>query len=512
MVKDKLNIIMASSEMEPFARTGGLGDVTAALCKRLAGMGHEVKMFIPKYKSVYQTGIKAKPSGQNIDIKIGEKSFRITWETYTDKAAGFEVVFIVNDDLYMRETIYHDSRTGLDYPDNDERFILLSRAALEITKKINWRPDIAHAHDWQTSLITVFLRTMYSGDPFFEKTRSLLTLHNVAYQGSFDSSSLSKLNLNGEAEGRTRAFKSGGKVNFLKAGINFADIISAVSERYAVEIQTSREFGFGLEQTLRNRNSDIYAALNGVDYDIWNPATDKLISPNYDADKLEGKAKNKKALLEKLGFIKPKEKITERRPLIGTISRLVDQKGIDLFLEIADDILGLDVYMIALGEGEQKYATALRDLERKHPDNFRAVIGFDNKLAHQIEASADIFLMPSKYEPCGLNQLYSLRYGAVPIVRETGGLADTVSDYNAQTGEGVGFVFKNYSSDELLEACCRALDLYHDENAWSALVKRGMALDFSWESSVNTYIELYRLALGCDRESQKTDTQEVVAT
>ncbi|MCH7878142.1 MAG: glycogen synthase [candidate division Zixibacteria bacterium] len=445
-----MKILICSSELEPFAKTGGLADVTAALCKRLARAGHEVKLFLPKFKSVYQTGVRGKMSSDSLEIAFNGSSLPLRWEIYRDKANGFEVVFVVNDDLFHRESMYQDPQTGLDYQDNDTRFFFFCRAALEIAKSLDWRPDIIHANDWQSALVVSLHKTCYADDPFFQNTRSLLTIHNAAYQGVFDKTSLAKLGDWAANQETARAMTHRGKMNFLKSAIHYADIVNTVSERYAVEIQSSPEYGFGLEGALRQRNADLFGALNGVDYEIWDPAVDTLIPYQYSVNDISGKSKNKLSLQREL-------KLTEdtRPPMIGMISRLTEQKGIDLFLEIAEDILSLDVQMVALGEGGREYVASLRELEKQFPNNFRALIGFDNRMAHTIEAASDMYLMPSRYEPCGLNQLYSLRYGTAPIVRETGGLADTISEYDPATGEGIGFVFKNYSSDELLEAMCR---------------------------------------------------------
>ncbi|MFQ5608266.1 MAG: glycogen synthase, partial [Candidatus Zixiibacteriota bacterium] len=467
-----LKSLMCSSEMDPFAKTGGLADVTSALTKRLARCGHEVKLFLPKFKSVYQTGVRAKASREALEISVNGNSLPLRWETYSDKSDGFEVIFVINDELYHRDQIYVDGDTGLDYEDNDTRFIFFCRAAFEIARNLNWSPDVIHANDWQAGLTVALLKTAYATDPFFRNTRSLLTIHNAAYQGVFGKSSLAKLGLPKELRGDTAPFTHKGKFNFLKSAIHFADLLNAVSERYAVEIQSSTEFGFGLEGLLRQRNADLHGALNGVDYDIWNPESDDLIASRYSAEKLNGKAQNKRALQSEL-----KLATEEGFPLIGMVTRLAEPKGIDLFFEIAEDLLGLQLQIVLLGEGERSYVTRLRELERRHPQNLRVRIGFDNRLAHLIEAGSDIFLMPSRYEPCGLNQLYSLRYGTAPVVRETGGLADTITDYNPETGEGVGFVFKNYSSDELLEALCRALDLYPQREKWLALMQAGMKKD-----------------------------------
>lgn len=487
--------------MEPFAQTGGLGDVTAGLSKRLAEAGHDVRVFIPRYKSVYQTGIKAKPGAEQLSIAVNGSTLPARWETYHDKTTGVEIVFVVNDHLFHRDHLYIDSKSGLDFSDNDERFIFFSRAVLEICKAREWAPDIVHANDWQTGLTSVFLKRLYQEDTFFAKTRSVLTIHNAAYQGVFNREAFARLGLTDVGDGDLARFHKGGKLNLLKAAIHHADTLTTVSERYAVEIQSASECGRGLERDLRERNSDLHGVLCGVDYDKWDPANDPHIPHSYDSHHLVGKRGNKTALRKKLGF-----EDDGNKPVLGMITRLTEQKGIELFLEIADDVLARDVQMVVLGDGEKKYADALHDVERRHKGKFKALIGFDYKMAHLIEAGVDMALIPSLYEPCGMTQLYSLRYGTAPIVRETGGLADTISQYDPSTKEGVGFVFKSFSSDEFDAAILRALALYEDRDHWQTLMKNCMERDFSWRSAIVRYVEIYRQTLSkIDRSSRSVD-------
>jgi starch synthase len=496
-----LKILICSSEMEPFAQTGGLGDVTAGLSKRLAEAGHDVRVFIPRYKSVYQTGIKAKPGAEQLSIAVNGTSLPARWETYHDKTTGVEIVFVVNDHLFHRDHLYTDSDSGMDFSDNDERFIFFSRAVLEICKTRDWAPDIVHANDWQTGLTSVYLKRLYQDDSFFAKTRSVLTIHNAAYQGVFSKEAFERLGLKDVGDGDLARFHKGGKLNLLKAAIHHADTLTTVSERYAMEIQSASECGRGLERDLRERNADLHGVLSGVDYDKWDPANDPHIPHSFDSHHLVGKRGNKTALQRKLGF-----EDEGNRPFLGMISRLTEQKGIELFLEIADDVLARDVQMVVLGDGERKYADALRDVERRHKGKFKALIGFDNKMAHLIEAGVDMALMPSLYEPCGMTQMYSLRYGSAPIVRETGGLADTISEYNPSTNEGAGFVFKSFSSDEFDAAILRALALYEDRDHWQTLMKNCMERDFSWRSAIVRYVEIYRQTLSkTDRSSHSVD-------
>ena len=487
-----LKILIASPEVVPFAKTGGLADVCGALPKALAKLGHQVKVILPKYKMVDEK--KFKLSEANIDvplITIGDKSVRITVRSYKLTSPDVEYLFMVNDGYYDREELYKDRSTGFDYEDNDERFILFARGALEILKAMGWQPDIIHANDWQSALMVAYLKTLYANDPFFKQTKTVFSIHNLAYQGNFPKRTFDKIGVSKDLFYPTSPFEFWGKVNFMKAGISYANVINTVSETYAVEIQSSSEFGHGLEGVLRTRNRDLYGIVNGIDYEVWSPEKDKLISYNYSLDDLSRKRKNKE-LLRKLCNLPPS---TRDIPLIGIISRLADQKGFDILAQIADELLSLDLQMVILGTGDEKYHRLFKKMSVKYPKKISVNLGFDNPLAHLIEAGSDMFLMPSRYEPCGLNQLYSLKYGTVPIVRKTGGLADTIENYNPQTGEGTGFVFKNYDSKELLDTIKLALRVYKDKNAWISLMKNGMKKDFSWEAAAEKYVDIYQRAI-----------------
>jgi len=490
--KTKLKILMVTPEAVPFAKTGGLADVAGSLCKALSNLGHQVKVILPKYKMVDETIFNLQEVNINFsEIPLGDKKEKIKLKSCQLPDSDVEYLFIVNDKYYERDELYKDKATGFDYVDNDERFILFAQGTLEVLKALNWQPDIIHGNDWQSALIPAYLKTLYAGDPFFRGTATVFTVHNIAYQGNFPKDSLGKIGVAKDLFYPTSPFEFWGNVNFLKIGISYADVLSTVSERYAVEIQSSSEFGYGLEGVLRTRNADLYGIVNGVDYEEWSPEKDQFIPSPYSLKNLSGKEKNKKALLEKCNLTEMKKNI----PLIGIISRLADQKGFDILAEISDQLLSLDLKMVILGTGEEKYHEFFNQLAKKYPKKMSVNLRFDNPLAHLIEAGADMFLMPSKYEPCGLNQLYSLKYGTVPIVRETGGLADTIQDYNPDTGEGTGFVFKNYDSDELLEVIKRALRVYPDKEIWTKLVKNGMQKDFSWQASAKKYEELYQKAL-----------------
>jgi len=488
----KLKVLIVSPEVVPFAKTGGLADVAGALPKALASLGHEVKVILPKYKLIDQKKFKLKQLAVNIpEIALGEKKGEIGLKKTTVKNSQVEYLFLVNDYYFEREELYKDPETGLDYKDNDERFILFARGTLEILKSIGWRPDVIHCNDWQSALIPAYLKTIYAGDPFFKDTVAIFSVHNIAYQGNFPKETFKKIGVKQEFFYPFSPFEYWGNCNFLKIGISYADVLNTVSEQYMVEIQSSNEFGYGMEGILRTRTDDLYGVLNGIDYQEWSPEVDKLIPFNYTPDDLSGKKKNKKHLLKLSGLPVTRKEI----PLIGMISRLADQKGFDLLAQIKDELMKLDLKFVILGTGEKKYHELLSALQEKYPKKLKVNLTFDNKLAHLIEAGADMFLMPSRYEPCGLNQLYSLKYGTVPIVRETGGLADTIQDYDPKTEQGTGFVFKDYDSEELLTAIKRALDVYQDREKWKKLMLSGMQKDFSWEASARKYVQLYRKAL-----------------
>ena len=487
-----MKIVIVSPEVVPFAKTGGLADVTGALPKALSKLGHQVKVILPKYRMVDEK----KFALENIDlalpeIPIGDKKEKIGLKAYWDKDFNVEFLFLVCDKYFDREELYKDPSTGMDYKDNDERFILFDRGVIEVLKSLDWQPEVIHCNDWQSALIPAYLKTFFADGPFFKNISTVFTIHNVAYQGLFPKESFKKVGVGPELFYPTSPFEFWGKLNFMKAGIYYADVINTVSERYAVEIQSSSEFGYGLEGVLRDRSSDFYGVLNGIDYEDWSPEKDKFIPYNYGSGDLSGKERDKRYLLDLSGLLLSNADL----PLIGIISRLADQKGFDLIEEVADEVLSLDLKIVLLGTGDEKYHLFFSDLEKKYSKKIKVNLTFDNRLAHLIEAGSDMFLMPSRYEPCGLNQLYSLRYGTVPIVRETGGLADTIQDYNSETSEGNGFVFKNYDTEELLEAIKGALEIYRDKRAWSKLMLKGMSQDYSWEAQARKYVELYEKAL-----------------
>lgn len=479
-----MRILYVTSEAVPFAKTGGLADVAGALPKYIRQLGHEAVVILPKYRGVQSKKILL-PS---VTIPLGgQLHFCAIHEAESIEEVRF--FFVDYPGYYDRNELYREA--AQDYRDNAERFALLSLAALEFAKRAPLPPDIIHCNDWQTALVPVYLRTLYRNDPFFEKTKTLLTIHNLAYQGVFPRGALDRTGLPQELF-NPEQLEFYGNVNFLKGGIIFADRLSTVSDKYSREIRTP-EFGCGLEGVLQKRSADLTGILNGVDYTEWNPATDPWLVANYSVDNLEGKRRCKIDLLNQFGI-----QDSLARPVIGIISRLADQKGFDLLHIVADTLIQDGFSMVVLGTGEEKYCRFFLDLQEKYPAYVGARIKYDEWLAHKIEGGADLFLMPSRFEPCGLNQIYSLKYGTVPVVRATGGLDDTIQDFS-QSPAGTGFKFERYSPEELLSAARRALEVYHTPQRWKELMRNCMSRDFSWHRSAQRYVELYASMIPSER-------------
>lgn len=483
----KLKILEVASEVAPFARTGGLGDVLGSLPRALAKLGHDVKVVMPHYGSVDLEAHNLTSSALEFPVPVAGKTRPCKTAHLRDQRAKTDYYFVANDQYFGREEFYLDPVTGKDFVDNDERFIFFGQAALELVKRLGWSPDIVHVHDWQAAVIPAYLRTQYAKDPVFARARSVLTIHNLGYQGLFPGKRFQLLRLPDKMfYALTGPFEFFGKVNFLKGGIATADWVTTVSERYAEEIQSDSEFGCGLEGVLKERSARLTGILNGVDYLTWSPSRDKNIPFRFSPSNLSGKRQNKVELLRSSGL-----PMRTAAPLVGMVSRLTDQKGWDLVAEAADELFALDLQMVVLGSGEAKYQELLKKLEKKFPDKVKAYFTFDDALAHRIEAASDLFLMPSRYEPCGLNQMYSLKYGTVPIVREVGGLADTIIPYDTGANQGNGFVFKEYTAEAMLEAVKQAVKLFARRRSWIRLMKTGMSADFSWDASARKYADLF---------------------
>lgn len=478
----RLRLCLVTAEIAPFAKTGGLADVAAALARLFDERGYDVRVFTPLYPQVSAVAeLTPVPRLQDVGLTMGPRALWFSVSTALLPRSRVRVHFVRCPNLYARPTIYTED------PDEHLRFALLQRAALESCQWLQWSPDVVHCHDWHTGLVPLYLRTVYAWDRLFERTRTVLTIHNLPHQGVFPASVVDELGLANERRFLHQEDLAANRVSFLKTGLLYADELTTVSETYAREIQTPEQ-GAGLDPILRARADHLHGILNGVDYAEWDPATDPLIPQRYSSADLAGKAACKRALMERMGLAPG-----ERAPLFGVVSRLWQQKGPELIAgAFRGDLLRHgDLRLAVLGSGDRRYEDMFTRLVAEFPGKVAFHRGFDNSLAHQIEAGSDLFLMPSLYEPAGLNQMYSLKYGTIPIVRRTGGLADTVRQYDPASGEGTGFLFDDFRPEALLGAVRHALEIHGDPKAWTRLVRNAMAEDFSWGRSVERYAALF---------------------
>jgi starch synthase len=464
---------MVASEATPFAKTGGLADVIGALAPALAARGEDVAVLMPRYRGINVEGTPI--AYQDLRVRLGVQDYTANVHCVVERKVPY---FLVDcPPLYDRDGLYGDPG-GEDYPDNHVRFAMLARVVLTMIRYV-FRPDVIHCHDWQAALVPILKRTLFAGDPTFMGMPVVLTIHNLGYQGVFPPAALAEMGL--DASLLTPAcLEFFGKVNLLKGGILLSDAITTVSPTYAREIQTP-ELGFALDGVLKTRRDAIRGILNGVDYSEWDPTTDPLIAAKYSAANLAGKRDCKKDLLA--AFDLPAASL--ERPLVGMVARLAGQKGFDLIEQAAAELAAQDLSLVVLGVGEPKWQQFLEDLHAAHPEKVGVRIAYDESLAHKVEAGADIFLMPSLYEPCGLTQIYSLRYGTVPVVRATGGLDDTID-------ESTGFKFREYTGAAMMDALRRALAVYREPERWPAMMRAGMSRDYSWNASAARYSGLYR--------------------
>ncbi len=469
---------MAASEVFPYAKTGGLADMVSSLSQALAKQGHSVTVFLPLYEQVDPRRTLLKPLDINFLVPLSHQ--QIKGGLFSHESEGVKYYFVECDSYFKRSGLY-GTKEG-DYPDNAARFVFFSRAVLEAAKTLSLKPDIFHCHDWHTGLIPVYLKTLYEKD--FPKSGSLFTIHNLGYQGIFWHYDWHLTNLPWDYF-NDRALEFYGKINFLKGGITFSDALSTVSPKYAKEIQTVA-LGYQLEGVLAHRKKDLVGILNGIDTEEWNPSSDRHLSCRYDSKNLSGKEKCKEALQKEVGLSTQK-----KRPLLAMITRITEQKGVDLVIEAFTKMMGYGIQFVMMGTGERRYEIMLQSLAAQCPGQAVVKIAYDPSLAHRIEAGADIFLMPSKYEPCGLSQMMSLRYGTVPIVRATGGLDNTVATFNPKTLLGNGFKFTEYSPTALLRQIKKACDLFREKKKWQALIQNGMQGDLSWKISAGKYVKLY---------------------
>ncbi len=476
-------IFIVTPESVPYAKTGGLADVTGSLIKEFKKAAMDAWLVLPFYSQVAGSG-RFTDTGIRISIRVFSEKLEASILESADKE--HPAYFIRCDRLFMREGLY-GSPAG-DYPDNSLRFSFFSRVAVELLKALKIKPDIIHLHDWQTALVAFYLRNFYKDDLFFNNTKTVLTIHNLGYQGLFHPSELPYTGI-GLEYFNPEGIEFYGKVNFLKGGIISADAITTVSENYAREILTE-EYGHGLQGLLKKRASRLYGILNGIDYSIWNPETDRDIPKRYSIKNLEGKGQCRKVLIKELGL-----ELKESQPLIGFVGRFVSQKGIELIESSIPHMVNAGFGLIMIGQGDRIFEEALSKRQEEFRKNLYVKCGYDDKLARKVYAGSDIFLMPSRYEPCGLGQLIAMRYGTVPVARATGGLIDTVEDYDHINKKGSGFLFRDYNASAMVEALKRALCLFQRKKEWLSLVKHAMKKDFSWKNAAEKYIRLFNLLI-----------------
>ncbi len=477
-----MDIVFAASECVPFSKTGGLADVVGALPPALAALGHRVTVYLPLYR---QTKLaEAKPVLRSVTVPFDDR-YRFCSVLDGGVHSGVQFYFIDYPQFFDREALYGTS-VG-DYRDNAERFALYSRAVLEACKILGV-PDVFHCHDWQSALVPVLLRSVYAEDPAFRDVGCVFTIHNMGYQGLFPPEFLPLLMLPWDLFTITR-MEFYGNVNFLKGALVFSDFVTTVSRKYSQEIQTA-EYGFGLEGVLHGRAATVSGILNGVDYKEWSPETDKFTAARYSSQDLSGKAACKQDLLAQFGITEANPKL----PVIGIVSRFAAQKGFDLISQVMDRLAREEMIVVALGAGDKEYQDMFLRLHKQYPQKIAVKVAYDNALAPKSEAGSDMFLMPSRYEPCGLNQIYSLKYGTVPVVRATGGLDDTIENWDPRTGKGTGFKFSEYTGEALLDTVKLALKAYQDREAWQKLMRNGMSKDFSWNASAREYLRVYERA------------------
>jgi starch synthase len=484
---EPLKICFIASEVHPFSKTGGLADVASSLPIALGRAGHDVRVITPLYARIDRSRWRFRPEEaiQNVPIGLGGRILTFSLLSAVPAEGERPVYFVDCPALYDRKEFYTND------PDEHVRFAFFSRAAIETAQRMKWAPDVFHCHDWHAALTPLYLKTLYAWDALFRRSRTLLTIHNIGYQGIFPASILGDLDLLESAHLFHGDDLRAGRINFLKTGLLHADSLSTVSRTYAQEIQTE-DYGAGLHDILRARKDVLVGIVNGVDYGEWDPAVDPHIPFRYSAKNLAAKGKNRKALSQKMGLDE-----AGATPLMGIVSRLTGQKGFDLFFQTLPERLARGRFRMAvLGTGEPPIEGLFEKLQAAYPGRLSFYKGFSNELAHLIEAGSDLFLMPSRYEPCGLNQMYSMKYGTVPLVRKTGGLADTVTPFDPRTARGTGFVFEPYTPDALGAALDDALALWDDRKAWRRLMLNGMAQDFSWGVQVREYANLYAKMAG----------------
>ena len=488
-----MKILFLSPEVVPFAKTGGLADVAGSLPGALKKLGVDVRVGVPYYRVVKEGPFSTRRVVKGLEVPLGEEKLTASvLETHTED--GIPVYLFEREDLFDRPNLY--GTPAGDYYDNLERFAFFSQAALLLAKEIGFDFDVVHCHDWQSGLVPAYIKKLFKKDAFFKQTASLFTIHNIGYQGLYPKQKLATCGVSLE-EFHAGGLEYWGKISLLKAGVVYSDAITTVSPKYSQEIQTP-EFGMGMEGVLKTRSKDLYGILNGADYSVWDPAHDCHLKAHYSPEKVAGKGHCKEALLREMGL----DSSLQNKPLLGMVSRLDAQKGLDLLVDILDDLLALGVGLVVLGSGEERIQQAIQKAAERYPGKVGLFIGFNEPLAHRIMAGADMFLIPSRYEPCGLTQMYALKYGTVPVVRATGGLDDTIVPFDTKTKKGNGFKFGPYKAKPFLAAIQRALRVFKYLNSWNMVMANGMKEDFSWDRSARKYVELYQSIAGTRSRKQ----------
>jgi len=487
-MQSNLKILYISSEIAPFVKSGSLAEVAGALPKFLKDLGHDIRLFIPKYGTINERKytIREVIRLKEIKVPLFNKTVMVDVKSAFLPNSKVQVYFVENKDYFDRATLYCDPETNKEWDDNAERFIFFNKSIFAILRKLHWQPDIIHCNDWQTALIPLFLKTRYHEDPFFNKTRTLLTIHDLSSQGIFNEDIVPLIGNQKDIFNIISIIESQGKINFLKSGIVCADFINTLSKSYAREIRLSKESSFGLQKVLKKRSKNLFGITNGVDYSIWDPEIDTYIAHNYIRKDLSGKYENKRHLVESHGL-----KYEETKPVIGAILKSIDDEELILLSQAIEEMLKINVQYIFFATGDEKYNKLFNPLVKKFPDKIAFNLKFDDRLAHQMVAGCDMFLLPCRFEPCGSIQLYCLKYGTIPIVYATGELVDTVKVFNPDTKQGYGFMFKEYLPASLLDTIKQAVEIFSDKIVWKKLVDRAMKLNFSWQAVAENYNKLY---------------------
>ncbi len=484
----QLKILYLASEVSPFAKTGGLADVCGALPKAYKGFNQEIRVMMPKYKFINERKyvLREVIRLREIPVTLNGKSEIANVKSAFIPDSKVQVYFVDIPKYFARPGIYSDPKTQKPYEDNPERFAYFSAAIMETLKILSWQPDVIHCNGWQTSFVPVYLKTLYIGDPFFQGVKTVYTIHNLSEQGVFDIDKAKEIEFDESQTREGGMFNKDGKLNLTKGAVYFSDFVTTVSENYAHEILNDPDKSYGMAEFLKEKGDKFEGILNGIDYSVWSPDKDKLLLKKFSADELEGKAENKRMLLMRLGLA-----YDENIPLMSVITGLSKLKGIDLIIEALDELLQLNLQLIILGDGEKELVDKIKEYHKKFPHKISYSPKYDDKMAHLVFAGSDLYLMPSRYEPCGLEQIYSLKYGTVPIVSSVGGLFDTVEHIDKKTGEGTGFILENLSAESIIKSSKDAVEYFANKEAWNELRKRIMSEDFSWEISAKRYLDIF---------------------